>query len=156
VTAVLLGEVTVAGRPECVGLLRTATRVLAALVDLEATDAAVLICSELSTNAVRHSRSSEPGRTMMLRVHDEGQTVRIAITDQGSPSTRPEIPTGREQLTANGHGLFLVQALSKEWGVEYGTDGSTTVWSRIEAATPEEGDEAPLGIAPRQQDHQTI
>jgi anti-sigma regulatory factor (Ser/Thr protein kinase) len=121
---------------------------------LEATDAAVLICSELCTNAVRHSRSSEPGRTMMLRVHDEGQIVRIAVTDRGSPSTRPEIPSGREHLTANGHGLFLVQALSKEWGVEYGADGSTTVWSRIEAATSADGGEALRGNARRQQDHQ--
>ena len=88
------------GRPGCVAVLRTATRALVALVSPEAVDAAELICSELGGNAVRRSRSGEPGQTMTLRVHDEGHE-------------------------------FLVQVMSKEWGVDYGTDGSTTVWSRL-------------------------
>ena len=127
-----LGEVTVAGRPECVAVLRGAAQALVALVAPEAADAAELVCSELGGNAVRHSRSGEPGQTMTLHVHDEGETVRLALTDRGSRGARPQIAVSADPLELHGRGLFLVQAISKEWGVEYGSDGSTTVWSRLD------------------------
>ncbi len=76
-----LGEVTVMGRPECVAVLRGAAQALVALVAPEAADAAGLVCSELAGNAVRHSRSREPGQTMTLRVVDEGSTVKVEVTD---------------------------------------------------------------------------
>ena len=129
-----LGEVTVLGRPECVAVLRCAGQALVALVAPEAADAAALVCSELGGNAVRHSRSSEPGQTMTLRVLHEGPTVRVAIIDQGSSISRPQVTDSGGALSLGGRGLFLVQAVSKEWGVDYGVDGSTTVWSRLEIA----------------------
>lgn len=127
------------GLPECVAALRAGTRALVSLVAPEAVDAAELICSELAGNAVRHSRSGEPGQTMTLRVYDEGLAVKVAVTDRGSRTGKPRLSDSGDPLADSGRGLFLVQAMSKEWGVDHAPDGSTTVWTRLAAASHEGG-----------------
>lgn len=128
-----LNEVTVPGLPESVPVLRAAVRAAISLVAPAATDAAELVCSELACNAVRHTRSGEPGQTMTLRVYDEGQTVRLALTDRGTAAGGPRIPECTDLMSLGGRGLFLVQAVSKEWGADHSPTG-TTVWSRLDAS----------------------
>jgi anti-sigma regulatory factor (Ser/Thr protein kinase) len=85
-----LGEVTVHGRPEFVGVLRNFAQDLVRAVHPEAADAAQLITSELAGNCVKFSpRSLEPGETVRLRVVDEG--VKISMTDRGGGATTPAV-----------------------------------------------------------------
>ncbi|MEV6838465.1 ATP-binding protein [Streptomyces sp. NPDC051133] len=75
-------------------------------------DDVVLVASELVTNALVHAA----GERVVCRLHDLTDRIRIEVEDQdggrGLPAVRrpgPEDPHGR--------GLFLVDALSLDWGV---------------------------------------
>jgi serine/threonine-protein kinase RsbW len=91
------------------------------------TDNATLAVSELVTNAVRHGK----GKPVGLRVRCSGDELRIEVTD-GSP-TRARMRSA-DAADENGRGLFLVSAVSKEWGVS--PDGTMT-WCSL--AMPEGG-----------------
>jgi anti-sigma regulatory factor (Ser/Thr protein kinase) len=111
-------------------------------------DAAVLLCSELVTNAVLHSNSRRPGGTVTVIVADRtgpGWTgpdrtgadrtgpdrtasVQVAVIDEGSASSIPVVKA--ESYAPDGHGLFLVENLAQQWGYESDDEG-TTVWFRL-------------------------
>lgn len=131
VDPVVLGELTAQGRPEFVGVLRDFARDLIRTVHPESVDAIELITSELLGNAIRHTRSREPGETVRLRIDDEGATVKVAVTDRGGAKTVPAVVETGDPLSVSGRGLWLVRMLSNEWGTESSADGGTTVWSRI-------------------------
>jgi anti-sigma regulatory factor (Ser/Thr protein kinase) len=81
---------------------------------------ALLVASELATNAVRHARTPYDVRVCV------GQCVSIEVTDTG-PGTavlRPA-PDGD-----GGRGLHLVSALAMAWGVEH-RSGAKTVWAEV-------------------------
>ena len=86
---------------------------------------AVLLCSELVTNAVLHSNSSRAGGTVTVVVADLTASVQVKVTDEGSASSIPVVKG--DVYAADGHGLFLVQNLAVQWGYEC-EDGATTVW----------------------------
>lgn len=91
-------------------------------VDLET---ALLLVSELVTNAVLHARSE-----LQVLVHDPrpgAQRVRIEVHD-GSP-VAPRKHT-YSSLSATGRGLRLLEQLSEEWGVDLAADGKT-VWFSV-------------------------
>jgi anti-sigma regulatory factor (Ser/Thr protein kinase) len=76
-------------------------------------DDAVIIVSELATNATLHSRSGNPGGLVTVQVTRWRLGVRIAVTDQGS-GKRPVVGDsgpGREPAES-GHGLYLVGSLA--------------------------------------------
>ncbi len=90
-------------------------------------DEAVLLCSELVTNAVVHTDSGRPGGTITIVLLSRGDVVQVEVTDDGSAST-PVVKD--EVLVPEGHGLFLVEQLAVGWG--YSRDErSTTVWFRL-------------------------
>jgi serine/threonine-protein kinase RsbW len=118
-------------------------------------DTAVLLCSELVTNAVLHSNSRWPGGTVTVVVTDLTSTdpdstgpdstgpdrtdpdrtgpdrtgpVRVEVIDEGSASSIPVVKA--DSYAADGHGLFLVEHLAQQWGYESG-DAGTTVWFRL-------------------------
>ena len=88
-------------------------------------DVAVLLCSELVTNAVLHSDSRRPGGTVTIAVTDLTATVRGQVIDEGSASSIPVVKA--ESYAADGHGLFLVENLAEQWGYE-SDEAGTTVW----------------------------
>jgi anti-sigma regulatory factor (Ser/Thr protein kinase) len=88
-------------------------------------DVAVLLCSELVTNAVLHSDSRRPGGTVTITVADLTATVRVQVIDEGSASSIPVVKA--ESYAADGHGLFLVENLAEQWGYE-SDEAGTTVW----------------------------
>jgi anti-sigma regulatory factor (Ser/Thr protein kinase) len=126
----ILGSATVPGRPEEVCRARAfVARTLSAVGKTPAVDAdtATLLTSELVTNAILHTESGVPGGTVTIVVVDVADGVLIEVIDDGSAGT----PVVKDDLlTTNGHGLFLVQQLTAQWGYLRDLAG-TTVWFHL-------------------------
>ncbi|WP_244189188.1 ATP-binding protein [Streptomyces incarnatus] len=75
-------------------------------------DDAVLVTSELVTNALVHAA----GERITCRLHGTADRIRIEVEDQDGGPTRPAArrPGADDQ---HGRGLFLVDALCRDWGV---------------------------------------
>ncbi|TVZ84758.1 ATP-binding protein [Streptomyces sp. BK340] len=88
-------------------------------------DAAMLIVSELLTNALLHSGTQE----IRLRLILQGGSLRIVV-DDGRPATIE--PHNADDDAETGRGLTLVAALVKENGGTWGgTDQGTGVWCEL-------------------------
>jgi anti-sigma regulatory factor (Ser/Thr protein kinase) len=90
--------------------------------DVEVTDAARTIVSELVTNAVVHARTA-----VDVSVYRRGERVRIEVTDTCLDPIRPRgcTPDG-----VAGRGLMLVDGMSEHWGVVELGDGKV-VWAEL-------------------------
>lgn len=86
------------------------------------TEAAVLLTSELVTNAIVHARSQ-----IDLTVRLTGATLRVAVLDESAE--QPRLRQRRDDL-GSGRGLGLVEALAVSWGVTPGGRGKT-VWFEL-------------------------
>jgi CheY-like chemotaxis protein len=86
-------------------------------------DDALLVTSELTTNAVTHAES-----TCRIRLSVSPATLRIDVLDRGSgtPEPRPESRTAE-----NGRGLHLVDALTTAWGLEVLPGEGKLVWAEL-------------------------
>ena len=112
--------------------VREARRFLAAiLANLDAPDASLCL-SELVTNAVVHSHSSQPGGIFTVRAQLDGQRLRVEVCDQGGPWLSPTHATTDEE---NGRGLLIVGQLADRWGCEGHSRTGWIVWFEIECAT---------------------
>lgn len=85
---------------------------------------ALLVVSELVTNAVLHART-----VIQLRLSTDGSKLRIEVYDE---NTRMPIPAICGSDATSGRGLALVAALSTAWGMEQQDDGKV-VWAEIGA-----------------------
>ncbi|MEU6007740.1 ATP-binding protein [Streptomyces sp. NPDC047453] len=99
----------------------------------EVTETAVLLLSELMTNAYRHAKA--PGREIRARcvLSEEGR-LRISVTDANDT-----LPTAREASPEDesGRGLTLVETLANDWGAEHRQTGiGKTVWFELQAPPP--------------------
>jgi anti-sigma regulatory factor (Ser/Thr protein kinase) len=79
-------------------------------VEASVIEVAVLLVSELVTNAVVHA-----GGTVWVTVHADARWVRIEVQDQGRG--RPVLRPAR-QNQPEGRGLGLVDKLATNWGTE--------------------------------------
>jgi len=82
-------------------------------------EAAVLLTSELATNAIRHA-----GQAFSVRVETTAEQLRVEVTDAGEGQPMPRSP---QTLESSGRGLQIVESLSDEWGVARVGPGKT-VW----------------------------
>ncbi|MFF4454972.1 ATP-binding protein [Streptomyces goshikiensis] len=103
-------------RAQSIGEARSFTReaLTARAIQPARVDDMVLCVSELAANAVRHAVPK--GRLFLVRLLTVDDMVRIEVHDSGAAWRKPR----RMQATVNataGRGLFLVGALSDEWGV---------------------------------------
>jgi anti-sigma regulatory factor (Ser/Thr protein kinase) len=122
--AAVLGSLTIPGRPEHVREARAF--VAKALGELHpALDNAVLLTSELVTNAVMHSTSRCVGGTISIVIVEAGGGTRIEVADEGSELSSPVVRG--DVYASDGHGLFLVQTLADQWGY-LRDDRGTIVW----------------------------
>jgi anti-sigma regulatory factor (Ser/Thr protein kinase) len=122
--AAVLGGLTIPGRPEHVREARSF--VAKALGELHpCLDSAVLLTSELVTNAVMHSSSHCIGGTVSILIMESCGGLRIEVADQGSDLSTPVVRG--DVYASDGHGLFLVQTLADQWGY-LRDDNGTTVW----------------------------
>jgi anti-sigma regulatory factor (Ser/Thr protein kinase) len=96
---------------------------------------AVLLTSELVTNAVRH----EAGETVMLAITCSGDQLRVDVHDT---SCSLPVPVDAPADAETGRGLMLVASLSAEWGY-YRTPAGKAVYFTL-ALQPDldEGDES--------------
>ena len=113
----------------------TATRSARALVrDLcataavgpQAVETAVLLVTELVSNAVEHG-----GGSAVVEADLDDTRLRVSVAD-----TDPRLPTAALAAidAERGRGLLLVEALSSRWGATP-QDGGKTVWFELDRAS---------------------
>ncbi|WP_432590630.1 ATP-binding protein [Streptomyces sp. HD1123-B1] len=97
-------------------------------------DDAVLILSELLSNAWRHGRPwrSDQGDDTVRAAWsvDEDERLTVEVTDGGGP-TRP-LPAKPSVTARGGRGLHIIRTLADDWGVRDGV-GEVTVWALLPA-----------------------
>ncbi|WP_338058569.1 ATP-binding protein [Streptomyces noursei] len=120
--------------PCCVALARAELRnVLDRWGLAMVADDALLVLSELLTNAVRHAQVSR-GREIETRYSREPQGIRIEVHDAADNWPQPRTPDAY-----GGRGLTIVAALAACWGTEVRDGGiGKAVWAVI--AVPGGGD----------------
>jgi anti-sigma regulatory factor (Ser/Thr protein kinase) len=97
-------------------------------------DAALLLTSELVTNAVRH----EAGQAVMLVITCARGRLRVDVHDtSGSLPAVADVPADAE----SGRGLLLVETLSDAWGF-YRTPAGKAVYFTL-VSEPDQPDQAP-------------
>lgn len=118
--------------PESVAGARRLTRVRLDAWELcgDAYDAAVLIVSELVTNAVVHTASTR----VVCELRRVGTRLRIAVQDQGQQSGGPRLRRCADD--EHGRGLLLVDSMSSSWGsYDAGDDSGRIVWAEVPYGT---------------------
>ncbi|MFF5976585.1 ATP-binding protein [Streptomyces sp. NPDC012769] len=87
----------------------------------------LLVVSELVTNACLHAEGPESLRVLRL---DGGLRLEVADRGAGQPAPRTPHRAGRP----GGHGMFIVQRLCRDWGIDRtpGAPGKT-VWAELAA-----------------------
>jgi anti-sigma regulatory factor (Ser/Thr protein kinase) len=105
---------------------RTLAWLVCTSVGQQAAETAVLIVSELVTNAVLHSGSAVIGCALRLG----NGLLRIEVTDQGSGPPEPTVCKATAD-DVSGRGLLLVSTISDEWGVTPAARGGRTVWAAV-------------------------
>src|ERR1700757_3870635 len=112
---------------------RHATRVVLTAWRLDhVEETAVLLVSELVTNAVRHARGTD---VIEVDLHATRTCLRIEIQDSDRHWPQPRIPGGFEE---SGFGFVLVDALAAKWAVRETLTGKA-VWAELDARGPADG-----------------
>ncbi|MFJ6650987.1 ATP-binding protein [Streptomyces sp. NPDC091290] len=93
--------------------------------DGDGIEAAVLVTSELVTNACRHTSGA-----MRLRLIWDGSALTIEVDDKDGNSSLPAIVPRSERGCHGGFGLDLVDQLSEMWGTFCHRSGKT-VFARV-------------------------
>ncbi|MBK3583063.1 ATP-binding protein [Streptomyces microflavus] len=87
----------------------------------------LLVVSELVTNACLHAEGPEE-----LRIGCTPKALRVEVVDRGAGQPAPRTPhrAGRP----GGHGMFIVQRLCLDWGVQRTPEApGKTVWAELAA-----------------------
>jgi anti-sigma regulatory factor (Ser/Thr protein kinase) len=84
-----------------------------------------LVVSELVTNAIEHARTP-----LLVRIEQESQVVLLTVQDRSLDLPHERFP---EVQNAGGRGLFIVDLLSRDWGVTVGPGRQKSVWATFAA-----------------------
>jgi anti-sigma regulatory factor (Ser/Thr protein kinase) len=90
----------------------------------EVVDAALLLTSELVTNAVLYAAG-----TINVDVDLDLTAVRVEV---GDDSADPPAPRDADADSSSGRGLHLVEAIARAWGVEQHRDDGKVVWFELD------------------------
>ena len=115
--------------PSSPALARRHLKSAAAGLPRDLLEIALLLTSELVTNAVKYG-----GDHIILSIADEAELLRVEVDDDG-----PRIPHlgAAENHAVGGRGLLLVESLAHEWGTSSGRSRSEPgkcVWFRLRKA----------------------
>jgi anti-sigma regulatory factor (Ser/Thr protein kinase) len=127
---------------------RLAADLMAAGIFGGAVGDAVLVVSELLSNAIRHARPL-PGANVQVAWALDDDAIEVAVSDGGA-TTRPT-PAYATVSSLGGRGLDIVEYLARTWGVR-SDDGGLTVWAVLAApaeAQPAAAPRAGAGSEPR-------
>ena len=91
-----------------------------------ARETAVLLATELVTNAVEHGHGAA-----YLDAFVDDRSIRLEVTDASTVTPQPN--TAVSELDERGRGLLLIDALASRWGIEPRPDGKT-VWCELDLA----------------------
>ncbi len=116
---------TFLGRPDQIARVREFVRL--ALGPVPVLDEAVLLVSELTTNAVIHTASGDGG-AFDVAVRRYPSAVRIEVHDAGS--RRVPVPRPEDFMAEEGRGLDLVNLVADRWG-HNGDQGSRSVFFEL-------------------------
>ncbi len=122
-----------AGGPYAVTAARLALSDLDARLEASIAFDVRLLVSELVTNSVKHAKVSEDD-SIMLDVDFAGEVVRVEVRDHGPGFVQPSAAPPDD--ADEGWGLFLVEQLADEWGVD---SERQAVWFQIDCARRGEG-----------------
>jgi CheY-like chemotaxis protein len=90
-------------------------------------DDALMVSSELVTNAVTHARSS-----CRIRLSLNVARLRIDVLDAGAGTPEPQPPSETEE---HGRGLYMVDAVTSAWGLEDVPGKGKLVWAELARPT---------------------
>jgi anti-sigma regulatory factor (Ser/Thr protein kinase) len=90
-------------------------------------DDALLVVSELASNAVRHSGCDSSDEVELLAELVPG-ALRLAVIDNGRSGEAPK-RRDRDPLTPGGMGLRVVESIARRWGAE--RCGQVRVWAEL-------------------------
>ena len=105
------------------------TRRLAQRITTGALEDVRLLITELITNALRHSGITS-GDQIGVKAELTDGTVRIEVHDPGRDGP---VEVRKPGVRGGGYGLFLVERLTNQWGVE--RRNGTTVWAELSAGS---------------------
>ncbi|HEY5984860.1 MAG TPA: ATP-binding protein [Streptosporangiaceae bacterium] len=120
------------GRPDQIACARDFTRRI--LGPSPVLDEAILLVSELTTNALEHTATGAAG-LFHVTIHLGDSSVVIAVTDNGS-SDVPAPASAVQTLAEAGRGLELVELIADRWG-HCGDENGRTVWFELPWKRPE-------------------
>jgi serine/threonine-protein kinase RsbW len=102
------------------------------LAGCPAADDAILIASELASNAILHSASQ--GAFFIIRAEVRAAYIWVEAEDLGGP-------WHRGQHDDRPHGLDVIEALTgtSGWGVDTTSDGHRVVWARLDLPAGDRG-----------------
>ncbi|MFC4009372.1 ATP-binding protein [Nonomuraea purpurea] len=124
-----LAVVVMPGVNSSVPLLRQYVTLVLTAAGHQDLEAVRLVLTELSANAVLHTRSGDPGGLVTVEVSEiSDRLARIEVSDDGAQTVPRLRQTGDGE--DHGRGLQLVEALSVRWGVKRSFPGNT-VWAEI-------------------------
>ena len=97
------------------------------LGDCPVTNSALLVCSELASNALQHSRSARPGGTFTVRAWVcPGAWAWVEVQDEGGPWSAL-----KERSGERGRGLVVVDEMVGWWDIRE-EDASRVVCARLD------------------------
>jgi anti-sigma regulatory factor (Ser/Thr protein kinase) len=100
-------------------------------LDDDTREVAVLLASELVTNAILHARTE-----VHLGVLLDGDNLLLSVGDR-QEDTPGLVPREKSRERPGGRGLALVDELATSWGAERYTGGKT-VWCVLSSVSTEE------------------
>jgi anti-sigma regulatory factor (Ser/Thr protein kinase) len=100
-------------------------------------DDALIVVSELVTNAVRHA--GDESDTLELELARSGDHLRVALSDG---STASPSPRSASHVAEDGRGMAILAALSDRWGIEP-HNGGKQVWWEVDLSAREGRSDTP-------------
>jgi anti-sigma regulatory factor (Ser/Thr protein kinase) len=120
-------SVTFPGLPAIVPSARRFVRGI--LAGMPRADDMELIAAELTSNAIRHTPSGDPGGEFTITIRTEAGWARIDVSDIGTGEWHPQ-PGDGDPGAEYGRGLAIIVALADKFGHDVHAGGQT-LWAEV-------------------------